>query len=104
MCRPGPSNLEEAFCDNKKGWAIYNGETRHNSNSSGPKDGSQLQPGDILGVEVDMVEGTLEFLRNGSSWGIAFKDPELAKGELVSAVAPIYVKDVFTLRSMIKED
>ena len=59
VCRPGPTNLEEAFCDTKKGWGIYNGETRHNSNSSGPKYGSQLQSGDILGVAVDMVEGTL---------------------------------------------
>jgi hypothetical protein len=35
---------------------------------------------------------------------VAFKDPQLAQGELVAAVSPIYVNDVFTLRSMIKED
>lgn len=51
-----------------------------------------------------MLEGTIEFLRNGQSWGIAFKDGELAKGELVAAISPIYLNDAVTLRSMIKED
>ena len=49
-----------------------------------------------------MVEGTLSYYRNGDSWGIAFKDAELKKGELVAAVSPIYANDVFSLRSMIK--
>lgn len=49
-----------------------------------------------------MVDGTLEYFRNGKSWGVAFKDPELAKGELVAAIAPIYVNDMVTLRSLIK--
>ena len=51
-----------------------------------------------------MVDGSLEYFKNGTSWGIAFKDPELAKGELVAAISPIYVNDVVTLRSLIKED
>jgi hypothetical protein len=34
-----------------------------------------LQAGDILGIAVDMVDGTLEYFRNGKSWGIAYKDP-----------------------------
>jgi len=38
------------------GWAIYNGELRHNSNSSGPKYGSTIQAGDVIGVLVDMAE------------------------------------------------
>lgn len=75
VCRPSPVNLEEAFCDNTNGWAIYNGETRHNSNSTGPKYGTQVQPGDTIGVALDMVDGTLEYYHNGKSWGIAFKDP-----------------------------
>ena len=32
--------LDEAFCDGDKGWDIYNGELRHNSNSTGPKYGT----------------------------------------------------------------
>ena len=51
-----------------------------------------------------MVAVALSFYRNGECWGVAFKDEELRKGELVAAVSPIYVGDVFTLRSMIKED
>ena len=57
-----------------------------------------------MGVALDMVEGTLSYYRNGTCWGVAFKDAELAKGELVASVSPIYVNDVFTLRSLIKED
>ena len=30
---------KQAFSDNEEGWAIYNGELRHNSNSSGNKYG-----------------------------------------------------------------
>lgn len=104
VCRPTPLNLEEAFCDTVNGWGIYNGETRHNSNSTGSKYGVQLQTGDILGVAVDMIDGTVIYYRNGQSWGVAFKDPQLATGELVAAISPIYVNDVVTLRSLIKED
>lgn len=97
-------NLEEAFSDTLKGWGIYNGELRHNSNSTGPKYGTQLSSNDIIGVALDMVEGTLAFYRNNEYWGIAYKDEELKHGELVAACAPIYVGDQFTLRSMVKED
>lgn len=103
VCRPDVG-LEEAFSDTAKGWGIYNGELRHNSNSTGPKYGYQLKTGDIVGVALDMVEGTLSYYRNGESWGHAYKDEELKKGELVAAVAPIYNNDVFTLRTMLKED
>lgn len=74
VCRPNVTKLEEAFSDNLNGWAIYNGQTRHNSNGSGPNYGTQLAPGDIIGVALDMVEGTLGFYRNASYWGVAFKD------------------------------
>lgn len=59
VCRPTPLNLEEAFSDTIHGWGIYNGETRHNSNSAGPKYGTQIQAGDIIGIALDMVDGTL---------------------------------------------
>jgi hypothetical protein len=74
VSRPDINGYDEAFCDTTKGWAIYNGETRHNSNSTGPKYGSALQPGDTLGVALDMVDGTLSYYRNGQYWGVAFKD------------------------------
>ena len=59
------------------GWAIYNGQTRHGSNSTGPHYGSQLVAGDIIGVAVDMVDGTLSFYRNQQCWGVAFKEDSL---------------------------
>lgn len=101
VCRPDV-NLEGAFCDTVNGWGIYNGELRHNSNSTGAKYGTQLKEGDIIGVALDMVEGSMIYYRNGESWGIAYKDPQLKKGELVAAVSPIYANDVFSLRTMIK--
>lgn len=49
-----------------------------------------------------MEIGTLSFYRNDECWGIAFKDEELRKGQLVAAVSPITVNDVFTLRNLVK--
>lgn len=46
----------KAFCDTLDGWAIYNGEVRHGSNSSGAKYGRQLKVGDTVSIMVDMVE------------------------------------------------
>jgi hypothetical protein len=46
----------------------------------GAKYGSQLAEGDIVGVALDMVEGTLTYYHNGKSWGVAYTDPELKKG------------------------
>ena len=46
----------QAFCDSADGWAIYNGELRHNSNSQGFQYGTILNPRDIVGVMVDMIE------------------------------------------------
>jgi len=74
VCRPTNTNLEEAFSDGVHGWAIYNGQTRHNSNSTGPNYGTQLASGDILGVALDMMEGTLTYYKNETCWGVAFKD------------------------------
>jgi len=65
VSRTNVENLQEAFCDGISGWAIYNGETRHNSNSTGPKYGTKIQAGDIIGVAIDMVIGTLTFYKNG---------------------------------------
>ena len=53
--------FSQAFSDSANGWAIYNGELRHNSNSSGPKYGSSIQAGDIIGVMLDMSEVKLLF-------------------------------------------
>jgi hypothetical protein len=46
----------KAFCDNENGWAIYNGELRHNSNATGPKYGTILNSNDTVGVMFDTIE------------------------------------------------
>ena len=74
VTRPDYLTLNEAFCDTSSGWAIYNGETRHNSNSTGQNYGTKLKGGDIVGVALDMEVGTLSYYVNGTFWGIAFKD------------------------------
>ena len=111
-------DFNQAFSDTLKGWGIYNGELRHNSNSSGAKYGGTFTNGDTLGVAIDMIEvnyliiigdfwnfqGTLTFYKNNVSWGIAYKDEELKTGELYAACAPMYSSDSFCLKMMIRED
>lgn len=65
ISRPDVQNLQQAFSDSLHGWAIYNGQTRHNSNSTGPKYGCKIQCGDTIGIALDMVSGVLSFFRNG---------------------------------------
>jgi len=100
----GDVNVEEAFSDGPKGWAIYNGELRHNNNSTGSKYGSTYTSGDTIGVMLDTIEGTLSFSKNNTGWGAAYKSEEFTKGELFAACAPIYVNDSFTLKMMVPED
>ena len=88
-------NLNSAFCDGADGWAIYNGETRHNSNALGQKYGEAIAPGDVVGIMLDMVEGKLSFSKNGVDWGVAFESEELRTGVLYPAVAPIYLNDSY---------
>lgn len=97
-------NFEEAFSDSLNGWAIYNGELRHNSNSKGQKYGSGISQGNTVGVALDMTEGTLSYFYNGVPWGVAYKDDKLKEGDLYAACAPIYVSDSFILKMMIPED
>lgn len=54
-------SLNQAFTDGPEGWGIYNGETRHNSNALGNKYGERINPGDIIGVMLDMIEGKISF-------------------------------------------
>ena len=46
----------QAFSDTESGWAIYNGELRHASNSTGTKYGCLLKNDDTVGVLFDTIE------------------------------------------------
>lgn len=90
--------MSKAFCDTIDGWAIYNGETRHNSNALGTKYGDLFGSGDTIGVLLDMIKGTLSFQKNGINWGVAFESEELWTGTLYAAVSPIYIKDEYMIK------
>ena len=72
------TDLNRAFSDYPSGWAFYNccAELRANSGGSGPKYGRKLGVGDIVGITLDTVEGTLSFQGNSQDWGVAFREPE----------------------------
>ena len=44
------------------------------------------------------------YIINKKDYGVAYKDPKLKEGEFVAACAPIYKKDSFTLRMLLRED
>eukprot|EP00831_Metopus_contortus_P084658 TRINITY_DN9663_c0_g1_i5.p1 TRINITY_DN9663_c0_g1~~TRINITY_DN9663_c0_g1_i5.p1 ORF type:complete len:181 (+),score=55.43 TRINITY_DN9663_c0_g1_i5:72-614(+) len=83
---------------------IYNGELRHNSNSTGAKYGKKLVAGNVVGVMLDMIEGTLSFSINDQNFGIAFKDEQLKQGTLYAAVAALSQTDGCKLNFPLPED
>ena len=103
VARPD-AKLTEAFCDSAEGWGFYNGELRHNSNSSGKKYGESLKPGNVLGVMLDMINGELSYTINKKTFGVAYKNAALKTGKLVAACAPIYLSDMFHLNMLLRED
>ena len=92
-----PHVWNQAFTDLPEGWEIYNGETRHNSNALGSKYGERINPGDVIGIMLDMVEGKLSFSWNGVWWGVAYESEELTEGKFFPAVAPIYLNDEYRI-------
>ena len=56
---------------------------------------SKTEPGDVIGVYVDMINGQIAYSKNGTYLGVAFEDTQLSEGELYPAVATINEKDEF---------
>ena len=48
------------------------GELRHGSNGDGTKYGKPFKKRGILGIYLNMINGTLEFAINGEYFGVAF--------------------------------
>eukprot|EP00826_Nyctotherus_ovalis_P040530 TRINITY_DN4005_c0_g1_i1.p1 TRINITY_DN4005_c0_g1~~TRINITY_DN4005_c0_g1_i1.p1 ORF type:complete len:336 (-),score=90.49 TRINITY_DN4005_c0_g1_i1:142-1149(-) len=86
---------EGAFCDGVGGYAYYGlGELRHGENTVSVKYGKKFRKSGIIGVYLNMDQGTLSFSLNGESFGPAFKDKELEKGPIYPAVALLRVSGI----------
>jgi ubiquitin-protein ligase len=70
-----------------KGWSYYGATTgfTYHDGKSDSKYGQKMLQGDVIGVCLDLNEGTLSFSRNGEDLGTAFKD--IASRELYPAIS-----------------
>eukprot|EP01122_Echinamoeba_exundans_P017354 TRINITY_DN911_c4_g1_i1.p1 TRINITY_DN911_c4_g1~~TRINITY_DN911_c4_g1_i1.p1 ORF type:complete len:3990 (-),score=695.43 TRINITY_DN911_c4_g1_i1:1688-12457(-) len=59
-----------------KGWSYYGATTgfTYHDGKSDSRYGQKMVQGDVIGVTLDMDEGTLSFSRNGEDLGIAFRN------------------------------
>ena len=66
------------------------GQLRHGSNASGPSYGKRFKKEGILGVCLNMNNGTLSFALNGEYFGVAYKDNKLKSGTYYPAVSLLH--------------
>jgi len=67
--------MSNAFADYEFGFAYYGmGQLRHGSNAEGIKYGKPFKKRGVLGICLDMSQGTLAFSLDGENFGIAYKD------------------------------
>jgi hypothetical protein len=67
----GSASLSQYLGQNANGWSYYSDGQKYN-NASGTAYGSSFTTNDIIGVALDMDNGTLVFYKNNSSQGTAF--------------------------------
>ncbi|CAD8184549.1 unnamed protein product [Paramecium octaurelia] len=91
VCQGNAINLNAAFCDLNQGFAYYGlAQLRNGSNASGQTYGKRFKKEGILGVCLNMLNGTLSFALNGEYMGIAFRSDLLKKGPIYAAVALLH--------------
>ena len=84
-------NMNSAFCDYEFGYAYYGvGQLRHESNSIGANYGKKFKNYGVLGVCLNMINGTLSFALDGEYWGVAFRSNDLKKGPIYAAVSLLH--------------
>jgi hypothetical protein len=77
-----------AFSDNLNGWAYYSiGELRHGNNTNGKKYGKKFKMTGIIGVCLNMIDGTLQFSLNGEIFPVAFNEQSLKEGPIYPAIS-----------------
>jgi len=84
-----------------KGWSYYGATTgyTYHDGKSNAQYGQKMKEGDIIGVTLDMDEGTLSFSRNGEDLGVAFSTGLLGH-ELYPAVSLYDVGDRVRIREV----
>ncbi|CAD8085107.1 unnamed protein product [Paramecium primaurelia] len=91
VCQGNNINLNAAFCDLNQGFAYYGlAQLRNGSNASGQTYGKRFKKEGVLGVCLNMINGTLSFSLNGEFMGIAFRSELLKKGPIYAAVALLH--------------
>eukprot|EP01016_Furgasonia_blochmanni_P019859 TRINITY_DN2212_c0_g1_i2.p1 TRINITY_DN2212_c0_g1~~TRINITY_DN2212_c0_g1_i2.p1 ORF type:complete len:426 (+),score=62.76 TRINITY_DN2212_c0_g1_i2:154-1431(+) len=84
-------NYNSAFCDYEFGFAYYGlGQLRHNSNASGPQYGERFKKTGVLGVFLNMDNGTLSFALDGKYFGVAFTSDQLRTGPIYASVSLLH--------------
>lgn len=92
-------NVNSSFSDYDFGYAYYGlGQLRHGSNAVGKPYGKQFKKKGILGVCLNMNQGTLSFALDGEFMGVAFEDQQLKKGPIYAAISLLHIAG-FTLVS-----
>ena len=84
IARPGDLGSHYVVGTSSTSWGLYvNGNVYHNNSitTSGYMSGG-FTDGDIIGVELDIDNGTLEFYKNGTGYGNAFTG---LSGEFIAA-------------------
>ncbi len=95
VCKERKKGMPGAFSDSELGYAYYGlGELRHGEDSAGIKYGKKFRKSGIIGVCLNMDQGTLSFSLNGECFGPAFKDKELEKGPIYPAVSLLRVSGI----------
>lgn len=88
-------DLTGAFSDYITGYAFYGlGELRHGENSTGIKYGKKFRKSGVVGVCLNMEQGTLSFSLCGEYFGVAFKEKALEKGPIYPAVGLLRVSGI----------
>jgi len=84
-------NYNTAFCDYDFGFAYYGlAQLRHGSNSVGGPYGKKFKKTGVLGVCLNMNQGSLSFALDGDYWGEAYRSEDLKKGPIFIAVALLH--------------
>ncbi|CAK66796.1 unnamed protein product (macronuclear) [Paramecium tetraurelia] len=84
-------NLNAAFCDFPQGFAYYGlSQLRNGQTNSGQSYGKKFKNEGVLGVCLNMNNGTLSFQLNNDYMGIAFRSELLKKGPIYAAVAVLH--------------